>query len=38
MTQEIKNYESVGIKLYNRKTNNSEDSYTGDYLYYEIIL
>lgn len=33
-----RNYESVGFKLYNRKTNDSESSYTGDYLYYEIIL
>lgn len=33
-----KNYESVGFKLYDRKKNDSESAYTGDYLYYEIIL
>ncbi len=33
-----KNYESVGFKLYDRKTNDSESAYTGDYLYYEIML
>ncbi len=33
-----RNYESVGFKLYDRKTNNSESAYTGDYLYYEIKL
>lgn len=33
-----RNYESVGFKLYDRKMNNSESAYTGDYLYYEIIL
>lgn len=32
------NYQSVGFQLYDRKVNNSESSYTGDYLYYEIIL
>lgn len=33
-----KNYESVGFKLYDRKVNDSESAYTGDYLYYEIVL
>lgn len=33
-----KNYESVGFKLYDRKKNDSESSYVGDYLYYEIVL
>ena len=33
-----KNYESVGFTLYDRKVNVTESSYTGDYLYYEIIL
>jgi len=32
------NGESVGFKLYDRKTNDNESSYTGDYLYYEIVL
>ncbi|MBR2948380.1 MAG: GNAT family N-acetyltransferase [Lachnospiraceae bacterium] len=31
-----KNYESVGFQLYDRKVNNSESAFTGDYLYYEI--
>lgn len=31
-----KNYESVGFKLYDRKNNNTDSAYTGDYLYYEI--
>ena len=33
-----KNYERVGFKLYDRKVNNTESAYTGDYLYYEIML
>lgn len=33
-----KNYESVGFRLYDRKPNDSESAYTGDYLYYEIRL
>ena len=33
-----KNYESVGFKLYDRKKNDTESAYSGDYLYYEIIL
>lgn len=33
-----KNYESVGFTLYDRKVNNTESAYTGDYLYYEINL
>lgn len=33
-----RNYESVGFKLYGRKVNESESAYTGDYLYYEIII
>ena len=32
-----KNYESVGFVLYDRKPNNTESAYTGDYLYYELI-
>lgn len=31
-----KNYESVGFQLYDRKVNNSESAFTGDYLFYEI--
>ena len=34
----LKNYESVGFRLYDRKPNETESSYTGDYLYYEIVL
>lgn len=33
-----RNYESVGFKLYDRKDNYTESAYTGDYLYYKIIL
>ena len=33
-----KNYESVGFVLYDTKPNRTESAYTGDYLYYEIIL
>lgn len=33
-----RNYESVGFTLYDRKPNTSESAYTGDYLYYEIVL
>ena len=33
-----KNYESVGFSLYDRKSNETESAYTGDYLYYEILL
>ena len=33
-----KNYESVGFTLYDRKENVTESAYTGDYLYYEIVL
>ena len=33
-----RNYESVGFTLYDRKINDSESAYTGDYLYYEIKL
>ncbi len=33
-----KNYESVGFRLYDRKKNNAKSAYTGDYLYYEIVL
>lgn len=33
-----KNYESAGFVLYDRKPNRTENAYTGDYLYYEIIL
>ena len=30
--------EDLGVKLFDRKTNESESAYTGDYLYYEIVL
>lgn len=33
-----RNYESVGFRLYDRKINDSESAYTGDYLYYEMVL
>lgn len=33
-----KNYEGVGFKLYDKKKNDTESSYMGDYLYYEIKL
>ena len=33
-----KNYESVGFRLYDRKPNATESAFTGDYLYYEIVL
>ena len=33
-----KNYESVGFQLCDRKPNHTESAYTGDFLYYEIIL
>jgi predicted acetyltransferase len=33
-----KNYESVGFKLYDRKLNETESAFTGDYLYYEILI
>ncbi len=33
-----KNYESVGFVLYDRKPNDTESAYTGDYLWYEIVL
>ena len=33
-----KNYESAGFTLYDRKANETESAYTGDYLYYEIVL
>jgi hypothetical protein len=33
-----RNYESVGFRLYDRKMNDTESAYTGDYLYYEIVL
>lgn len=32
-----KNYESAGFMLYDRKPNNTESAYTGDYLRYEMI-
>ena len=32
-----KNYESVGFRQYDRKTNETESAYAGDYLYYEIV-
>ena len=33
-----KNYESVGFVLYDRKPNDTESAYTGDFLWYEMIL
>ena len=33
-----RNYESAGFVLYDRKPNSTESAYTGDYLWYEIIL
>ena len=33
-----RNYEAAGFVLYDRKPNRTESAYTGDYLYYEIIL
>lgn len=33
-----KNYESVGFALYERKENHTETAFSGDYLYYRIIL
>ena len=33
-----KNYESVGFQLYDRKPNETESAFNGDYLYYEIVL
>ena len=33
-----RNYESVGFKLYDRKENNTQSAFCGDYLYYEIVL
>lgn len=33
-----RNYESVGFILYDRKSNDSESAFSGDYLYYKIVL
>ena len=33
-----RNYESVGFRLYDRRNNETESAYTGDYLYFEIVL
>ena len=33
-----KNYESAGFVLYDRKPNRTDSAYTGDYLWYEIVL
>ena len=33
-----KNYESAGFVLYDRKPNDTESAFAGDYLYYEMIL
>ena len=33
-----KNYESAGFVLYDRKLNDTESAFAGDYLYYEMIL
>ena len=34
----LKNYESAGFVLYDRKPNDTESVFAGDYLYYEMIL
>jgi len=34
----LQDAESVGFSLYDRKPNDTESAYTGDYLYYEIVL
>ena len=33
-----RNYESVGFILYDRKSNDSESAFSGNYLYYKIVL
>ena len=33
-----RNYESAGFTLYGREPNRTESAYSGDYLYYEIVL
>ena len=33
-----KNYESAGFTLYDQKPNETESAYTGDYLWYEMVL
>lgn len=33
-----RNYESAGFRLYDRQPNDTESAYTGDFLYYEIVL
>ena len=33
-----RNYESVGFVLYDRKPNGTDSAFTGDYLYYEMVL
>ena len=33
-----KNYESAGFTLYDQKPNDTESAYTGDYLWYEMVL
>ena len=33
-----KNYESAGFVLYDRKPNDTESAFAGDYLYYEMVL
>ncbi len=33
-----KNYESVGFTLYDKKPNDTDSAFSGDYLYYEIVL
>ena len=34
----VRNYESAGFMLYDRKPNDTETAFTGDYLFYEIRL
>lgn len=33
-----RNYESVGFTIYDRKTNDSESAFSGEYLYYRMVL
>lgn len=33
-----KNYESVGFTIYESRSNHTESAFTGDYLYYKILL
>lgn len=33
-----RNYESAGFRLYDRKVNDTESAFSGDYLYYKMVL